>query len=140
MFKFLLFSLLIAGPVIHTQAQITGLWGVPDEHDGKIKSIVEIYEKDNMYFGRVAQVIDSSKHTHCENCVGALKDKPLTGMYILYDLEKTSTGGIDGSVLNPGSGKVYSCYIELASPDKLKLRGYVGMPALGKTLYWTRHK
>jgi uncharacterized protein (DUF2147 family) len=121
-------------------AQITGLWGVPDEHDGKIKSIVEIYEKDNMYFGRVAQVIDSSKHTHCENCVGALKDKPLTGMHILYDLEKTPTGGIDGSVLNPGSGKVYSCYIELASPDKLKLRGYVGMPALGKTLYWTRHK
>ncbi len=140
MFKILLFSLLIVGPAIHIHAQITGLWGVPDEHDGKIKSIVEIYEKDNMYFGRVAQVIDSSKHTHCENCVGALKDKPLTGMHILYDLEKTSTGGIDGSVLNPGSGKVYSCYIELASPDKLKLRGYVGMPALGKTLYWTRHK
>lgn len=119
-------------------SQITGLWKVPDEHDGKVKSIVEIYEKDNQYFGRVAQVLDSTKHTHCENCVGVLKDKPLTGMMILYDLEKTPTGGIDGSVLNPGSGKVYSCYIELASRDKLKLRGYMGLPAFGKTLYWTR--
>ncbi|HSF87933.1 MAG TPA: DUF2147 domain-containing protein, partial [Saprospiraceae bacterium] len=87
-------------------SQITGLWKVPDEHDGKVKSIVEIYEKDNQYFGRVAQVLDSTKHTHCENCVGVLKDKPLTGMLILYDLDKTPTGGVDGSVLNPGSGKV----------------------------------
>lgn len=119
-------------------AQIIGFWQVPDEHDGKIKSIVEIYEEDNMYHGRVAQVIDSSKHTHCENCVGVLKDKPLTGMRILYDLTKTKDGGEGGKVLNPGSGKFYSCYIELTSPDKLKLRGYLGVPALGKSIYWSR--
>ncbi len=119
-------------------AQITGMWKVPDEHDGIFKSIVEIYEQDNQYFGHVAQVLDSSRHTHCERCEGELKDKPLTGMMILYDLDKTSSGGENGSVLNPGSGKVYSCYIELASPNTLKLRGYIGMPAFGKTLYWTR--
>lgn len=123
-----------------SQSQITGKWNVPDEHDGRIKSIVEIYEKDNMYEGRVAQVIDSSRHTHCENCKGHLKDQPLTGMVILYDLTITPDGGEDGKVLNPGSGKVYSCYIELESPDKLKLRGYLGMPALGKTIYWHRMK
>ncbi len=132
------FFLILLSPFFDIHSQITGLWKVPDEHDGKIKSIVEIYEKDNQYFGRVAQVLDSTKHTHCENCVGVLKDKPLTGMLILYDLDKTSTGGVDGSVLNPGSGKVYSCYIELESRDKLKLRGYMGLPAFGKTLYWTR--
>lgn len=130
--------LLFLSPCFDLHAQITGFWNVPDEHDGIVKSIVEIYEKDNQYFGRVDQVLDSTKHTHCENCVGDLKDKPLTGMLILYDLDKTPTGGVDGSVMNPGSGKVYSCYIELAGPDKLKLRGYMGLPAFGKTLYWTR--
>jgi uncharacterized protein (DUF2147 family) len=130
--------LLFIGLFLPLHSQITGFWKVPDEHDGIVKSIVEIYEKDNQYFGRVAQVLDSTKHTHCENCVGALKDKPLTGMLILYDLEKTPTGGVDGCVMNPGSGKVYSCYIELESRDKLKLRGYMGLPAFGKTLYWTR--
>ena len=121
-------------------AQVTGMWMVPDEHDGIVKSIVEIYEKDNKYYGRVSQVLDSSRHTHCENCVGVLKDKPLTGMQILDDLTKTYNGGKDGTVLNPGSGKTYSCYIELESPDLLKLRGYIGMPAFGKTLYWSRKK
>ena len=132
------FLLIIVNSFGIVDAQVTGMWKVPDEHDGIVKSIVEIYEKDNKYYGRVAQVLDSTKHTHCERCVGALKDQPLTGMEILSGLTKTSTGGIDGTVLNPGSGKTYSCYIELESRDVLKLRGYVGFSTLGKTLYWTR--
>jgi uncharacterized protein (DUF2147 family) len=116
------------------------MWKVPDENDGVVKSIVEIYEKDNIYNGRVAQVLDSSRHTHCEKCLGELKDQPLTGMIILYDLKKTENGGVDGKVLNPGSGKIYSCYIELESPDKLKLRGYIGWPTFGKSIYWERLK
>ena len=138
MMKVFFYFLLCVCPLANIHAQITGMWKVPDEHDGIVKSIVEIYEKDNKYYGRVAQVLDSSKHTHCERCVGDLKDKPLTGMEILTGLTKTSNGGTDGTVLNPGSGKTYSCYIELESRDVLKLRGYVGFSTLGKTLYWTR--
>ena len=137
MFFYFIFSVT---PLAAVDAQVTGLWKVPDENDGIVKSIVEIYEMDSKYYGRVAQVLDSSRHTHCERCVGDLKDKPLTGMLILTGLTKTGNGGSDGMVLNPGSGKTYSCYIELESPDKLKLRGYVGLPAFGKTLYWTRLK
>ncbi len=138
MVKLFFFFLLSGIPLAVVDRQVTGMWKVPDEHDGIVKSIVEIYEQDSKYYGRVAQVLDSTKHTHCENCVGELKDKPLTGMLILTGLTKTENGGTDGMVLNPGSGKSYSCYIELESPDKLKLRGYVGFPTFGKTLYWTR--
>ena len=138
MMKMFFYFLLSVSPLANIDAQITGMWKVPDENDGIVKSIVEIYEKDNKYYGRVAQVLDSTKHTHCERCVGELKDQPLTGMEILSGLTKTSTGGTDGTVLNPGSGKTYSCYIELESRDVLKLRGYVGFSTFGKTLYWTR--
>ena len=119
-------------------AQITGFWQVPDEHDGEIKSIVEIYEEDNKYHGRVSQVLETSKNTHCKKCEWGLKDKPIEGMRILYDLTKTKDGGEDGKVINPGTGKVYSCYIELESQNKLKLRGYLGVPALGTSIYWSR--
>jgi len=138
MIKMIFYFLLSACPLVTIQGQITGMWKVPDENDGVVKSIVEIYEKNNKYYGRVAQVLDSTKHTHCERCVGELKDKPLTGMEILSGFTKTSNGGTDGTVMNPGSGKTYSCYLELESPNTLKLRGYIGFPTLGKTLYWTR--
>lgn len=121
-------------------AQVTGLWKVMDEKDGVEKSVVEIFEKEDRYYGRVFKLFETSKRTHCENCTGELKDKPLTGMIVITDLKKTENGGVEGKVLNPATGKFYSCNIELVSEDKLKLRGYLGVKAIGKTMYWNRMK
>ena len=120
--------------------QVTGLWRVVDDKDGVEKSIVQIFEQNNMYYGRIVRLLAASKRTHCEKCYGDLKGKPLTGMIIMFDLEKTPKGGKNGKVLDPGSGNIYSCSIELVGPDKLKLRGYLGVPSVGKTSYWTRDK
>ena len=120
--------------------QVTGMWKITDEHSRVEKSIVEIYEKDNMYRGRVVSILPTSKRTHCDACEGELKGKPLVGMDILYDLKKTEHGGEEGTILNPANGNTYSCYIELVEPNKLKLRGYLGWPAFGKTMYYNRMK
>lgn len=125
---------------VEGDAQVTGLWKYVDENDGLEKSIVEITEQEGEYIGRIVKLLPSSKRTHCEKCYGDLKGKPLTGMVVLYDLKKTSNGGRDGKVLDPGSGKVFSCYIELEAPDRLKLRGYLGVPGVGKTMYYSRVK
>ncbi len=122
-----------------TEAQITGLWKITDEHSKVEKSIVEVFEKDSMYHARVVSILPTSKRTHCDACEGDLKDKPLVGMVIIYDLTKTPTGGKDGRILNPVNGKTYSCYIELVEPNKLKLRAYLGWPAFGKTMYYSRY-
>ena len=121
-------------------AQVTERWKVVDDKDGVEKSIVEITEVNGMYQGRVVKLLPASKRTHCEKCDGHLKDKPLTGMTILWDLKITDNGGRDGKVLDPGSGKIFSCSIELDGPDRLKLRGYLGTPAVGKSTYWNRVK
>lgn len=121
------------------QSQVTGFWKVTDEKDGVVKSIMNVYEQDGKYHARVHRLLPTSKRTHCEKCTESLKDKPLTGMIIINNLTKGDNEGTDGTVLNPATGKSYSCYIQLVAPDKLKLRGYVlGMPVLGKTMYWLR--
>ena len=122
------------------QAQVTGMWKITDENSKVEKSVVEIFEKDNAYHGRVVKILPTSKRTHCDQCEGELKDKPLVGMVIIYDLVKTENGGEDGTILNPANGNTYSCYIELVGPDRLKLRGYLGIPAFGKTMYYNRLK
>ena len=125
---------------IEMDAQVTGMWKITDEKDNVEKSIVEIFEKNNKYYGRVVKILPTSKRTHCEHCAGDQKDKPLVGMIIVSDLIKNENGGTDGKVLNPANGKTYSCYIELVEPDKLKMRGYLGWPTFGKTMYWNRLK
>ncbi|HEY3386234.1 MAG TPA: DUF2147 domain-containing protein [Saprospiraceae bacterium] len=126
--------------IAYSHGQVTGSWNVVDDDDGIVKSIVEIYEVNNQYYGRIVKLLETSKRTHCEKCYGELKGKPLTGMIIMWDLDKTSNGGKNGKVLDPSSGKIFSCSIELAGPDKLKLRGYLGVPSVGKTSYWNRLK
>lgn len=118
--------------------QVVGKWKITDEHSKVEKSIVEIFEENNMYHGRVVSILPTSKRTHCDACEGDLKGKPLVGMVIIYDLKKNHNGGEEGTILNPANGKTYSCYIELVEPNKLKLRGYLGWPAFGKTMYYNR--
>lgn len=119
-------------------AQVTGMWKTIDDRDGSEKSVIEIYEANGKLNGRVIKLLTGATYTTCEKCDGDLKNKPLVGMTIIYDLNKTATGGEGGTVLDPNNGKTYSCYVELENPDKLKLRGYIGFPALGRTQYWYR--
>jgi hypothetical protein len=106
----ILFNFLLPGAFY---AQITGLWRVVDDKDGIEKSIVEIYEQNGLYHGRIVRLLETSRRTHCDKCYGDLKGKPLTGMRIIYDLEKTSNGG--RQVIDPPQ-KIFSYYIEL-EPD-----------------------
>lgn len=136
----ILTAIISIGLLMKADAQVTGMWKITDEKDNVEKSIVEIFEKNDKYYGRVVKILPTSKRTHCEHCPGDQKDKPLVGMIIVSDLIKNEKGGTDGKVLNPANGKTYSCYIELVEPDKLKMRGYLGWPTFGKTMYWNRLK
>lgn len=136
---YILFGLLgLLLQVTSLDAQLTGKWKTIDDTDGKEKSIVEIYEKAGKLYGRVDRLLEAADKTHCDKCPGELKGKPILGMVILQDLLQSHSGGTDGKILDPASGKTYSCYIELESQDKLKLRGYIGLPAFGRTQYWYR--
>lgn len=123
-----------------THAQLAGKWVAVDHEDGEEKSIVEIYEKNGKYEGRVFKLLPDATITHCTGCDGDLKNKSIEGMVIVTDLKKCDTGGKDGQILDPATGKWYSCYFELQGNDKVKMRGYLGMPTFGKSQYWYRQK
>lgn len=133
-------SIFLITTFIHVDAQVTGMWKTVGDADGTEKSIVEIYEKEGKYFGKVVKLLPAAKHTTCENCPGDLKNRPITGMVVLKDLKKTSNGARHGKAIDPSNGKTYNCFIELENPDKLKLRGYIGVPSIGRTQYWYRVK
>jgi len=123
-----------------TVAQLVRRWTAMGDMDYKPKAIIEIFEADGKLHGRVEEVLPDAATTICAKCDGDLKGKPITGMVILKDLVITENGAKDGKILDPASGNTYSCYIELESQDKLKLRGYLGFSLLGRTQYWFRIK
>ena len=69
----------------------------------------------------------------------ALKSRPVLGLRILegFTEQGDSTWG-DGTCYDPKSGKTYRGKIHLAAPDRLELRGFIGIPLFGRTSVWTR--
>ncbi|MFZ1703916.1 MAG: DUF2147 domain-containing protein [Saprospiraceae bacterium] len=140
-FKYILFIIFSSFFALQTEAQsIKGVWKTIDDEDGREKSHIEIYEENGKFRGKVIKLLPGASATHCSNCKGSLKNKPITGMIILWDLVKDGAEYGDGQILDPKSGKIYDCYVAFNGPDKLNVRGYIGFSLLGRTQTWYRVK
>ena len=83
-----------------------------DDQTGKIKSIVAIREENGKLYGKIEKVLDSDQpgpNPLCIHCEGDLKDKPETGMQILWGLQKDGDEWDGGQILDPHNGKIYRC-------------------------------
>ena len=121
---------------------IFGKWKTIDDETGNEKSIVEIYKAENgKAYAKILQLLEEGKEDSvCDNCDGAKKDQPIKGMEIIDGLTKDDDEWDSGKILDPKTGKVYKCILELEEVDKLKVRGYIGFSLIGRTQYWYRLK
>ncbi len=136
---FLTITLLFASLTLSAQT-ILGEWETYDDETNEKKSVIEIFEKDNKYYGKVKEILTGNDGAICENCKGDKKNQPILGLQIIEGLKKDGESYESGTILDPESGKVYKCYLELEEADKLKVRGYIGFALLGRTQYWKRKK
>jgi len=69
----------------------------------------------------------------------ALKSRPVLGLRILEGFTEVGENyWEEGSIYDPKSGNTYRGKMHLAAPDRLQLRGYIGIPLFGRTSVWTR--
>jgi len=135
---------LASGLAAAQAASPAGLWKTVDDNTKREKSLVRIVESGGVYTGKVEKIIDpdSPKDAVCKDCTDDRKDKPVLGMTIIRNM-KPSAGDKNvfegGDVLDPNNGKVYSAKLTLVDGGKkLDVRGYIGMPMLGRTQTWQR--
>ncbi|WP_177764264.1 DUF2147 domain-containing protein [Flavobacterium sp. I3-2] len=117
---------------------VIGKWKTIDDETGKPKSVVEITEKDGKIYGKVIEILTENKTAVCSKCEGTNKNKPIKGLTIINGLKKDGNEYNGGKILDPTSGKEYKCSMKLNGSDKLDVRGYVGIQALGRTQTWIR--
>jgi uncharacterized protein (DUF2147 family) len=136
-------ALALACGLAAAQATPAGLWKTVDDSTKKEKSLVRIVESGGVYTGRVEKVIDpdSPKDAVCKDCTDDRKDKPVVGMTIIRNMKASGDKDVfeGGDILDPNNGKVYSAKLTLVDGGKkLDVRGYIGMPMLGRTQTWQR--
>lgn len=122
------------------QNSIIGKWKTVDENSGTVKSIVEIYEKNQKIYGKILKIFPGPGEDPDPVCNECDESDPrfmkkILGMVIIQDLTKDGEEYEGGEVLDPEDGKVYRCKIWLEGAD-LKIRGYWG--PFYRTQTWKR--
>ena len=125
---------------------VLGLWITPDK-DCKI----EIFKCGSKYCGRIAWLKDplypaddeggmaGKPIVDRENPNPDLRSRPLMGLQLMGSFTYIGKNVWEkGTIYNPDNGKTYKCKMTLASPNRLEVRGYVGIPLLGANSIWTR--
>ena len=115
-----------------------GDWQIVD-NDGKPGGKVEIYLENGKLFGRVTEVRPGrTPRDVCDKCSGEYKNQVILGMVFLRNFHPDGDDWVGGTVLDPENGSVYKGKIWAEGADKLHMRGYIGIPMLGRTAVWTR--
>lgn len=127
-------------------ASIEGYWKSIEERTGEQLSIVEIRKgNDGRYHGKIVYRYPNSHGialTNCAKCPAPYTNKPILGLEILSGFREDPNkpdSYIDGRVLEPTSGRIYKGKAIVSGEGKrLRMRGYMGVSALGRTVVWLR--
>jgi uncharacterized protein (DUF2147 family) len=137
----LFFTSIIIAPTFAAEGNSpVGQWKTIDDKTGKEKSIIEITSENDTLTGKIIKLLNPSEpNPVCSKCKGAQKDQPIEGMIIVKGVSKKESSWSGGTILDPKNGKTYKVSLKLIeSGQKLKVRGYIGIPALGRTQIWSR--
>jgi uncharacterized protein (DUF2147 family) len=123
-------------------ADIDGRWLTFDSDSGQKRSIVEITHTDDIFRGHIVALFiqpGEPPDPDCDLCSGAQHGEKIRGLEILLLNPATNGTGYVGKILDPEEGRFYKCVVTLdASGKRLSIRGYVGIPLLGRSVDWHR--
>jgi len=121
---------------------VLGVWKTIDEKTNQPSSLIRLEEKNGELIGTVTELIPTPGETlvtHCNLCKDERKGKAITGMIIMKGLRKSSPGvWSGGEILDPEEGEIYKVKITMVNDKTLDVRGYIGIPLLGRTQTWVR--
>jgi uncharacterized protein (DUF2147 family) len=114
-----------------------GLWKNED-------ATFQIFENDGKIGARIVSLREPTtpegkEKTDIHNPDRAKRDRPILGLVFMSGfIKKSDVRWENGTIYDPKSGNTYSCFMELEGPDKIKVRGFIGISLIGRTDIWTR--
>jgi len=114
-----------------------GLWKGDDatfemfESAGKLSAKIEALTEPKTSEGK--------EKTDIHNPDPTKRNNPIIGLvFICGFTKKSDTRWENGTIYDPNDGKTYSCSMDLQGPNKIKVRGFIGVDLLGRDYIWSR--
>lgn len=128
---------------VFSASPLEGLWQTIDDVTGKPRSVIEIKADErgqvNGYIRKVIEIPGVVSHKTCIHCRGDLKDQPIVGLKMMWQMVARDGEWTGGQILDPKSGKIYRCRLRLSEDGHdLEVRGYIGFSWIGRSQTWHR--
>jgi uncharacterized protein (DUF2147 family) len=139
---------LIIASTAAAQSSPVGLWKTIDDATGKPAALIRITDEHGELKGRIEKLFAppaDDSNPKCTQCTDTRKDQPIIGMTIIEGMRADTSSNADrktyvgGNILDPDNGKIYKSRLSMSDDGKtLQVRGYIGVPLLGRTQTWLR--
>lgn len=82
---------------------------------------------------------EGKEKTDIHNPDPTKRARPIIGLvFICGFAKKSDTRWENGTIYDPHDGKTYSCSMDLQGPNKIRVRGFIGVDLLGRNYIWSR--
>lgn len=140
--------LLLAAPAVQAQAlpadarALLGDWTTRDDATGEPRAVVRFSESGGVVTGRIVRVLPTRAHprptTTCDACAASYRGRDVRSYDLVSGMRWRNGEFAGGRIVDPESGRTYRATMRLDGPDRLRLRGFLGVRALGRTQVWER--
>lgn len=128
---------------------IAGIWLTAPADGGQ--SHIEIVEENRTFSGKIVWLELPTYPADDEEGMGGQeridrrnpdpkrRRDPILGLALLSGFTYEGDGlWKGGTIYDPNNGKTYKCQMRLGQDDVLDVRGYIGVPWIGRSTRWTR--
>lgn len=82
---------------------------------------------------------EGKEKTDIHNPDASKHGRPIIGIVFMTGFTTAGLGKWEhGTIYDPKTGNTYSCNMELQGPDRINVRGFIGISLIGRTDVWTR--
>jgi uncharacterized protein (DUF2147 family) len=130
--------------VASAQATPVGFWNTISDVDGRPTAVVEIRVINDELSAVVRALLVPATPTDsvCGRCSGERHGLRVIGLEIVRRMRRENSNGDEwsgGEILDPENGKTYRARMQVVDGGKkLIVRGYIGLPLLGRSQTWVR--
>ena len=119
-----------------------GDWTTYSDETGEAQVVVRISESGGVVQGRIIRVLPTEEHPTpqfiCDDCRGQYEGADLRTIPLIENMRWNDDEFSGGRITDPEKDKRYKATMKLDGPDRLRVRGYIGIRALGRTQIWRR--